>query len=190
MSDSILNNGKHKRNVNERNDINDKYNVKKNKSGKLKNFRQFIKFALVGVSNTAVSEGVYAVLVFFKLHYLPASFIGFSLSVVNAYFWSSRYVFNELEGTEKQAWWKTFLKTYTAYLGGYAVNAVLLVLWIDILGIAKLMTPLEIFCLSHGFESMNAVFWGNLAAAAINLAITMPMNFLLNKYWAYRNKNK
>jgi putative flippase GtrA len=170
MSDSILNN------VN-------------NKQEKLKNLWQFIKFALVGVSNTAVSEGVYAVLVFFKVHYLPASFIGFSLSVVNAYFWSSRYVFNEPEGTEKQVWWKTFLKTYTAYLGGYIVNAVLLVLWIDILGIAKLMTPLENFCRVHGFESMDAVFWGNLAAAAINLAITMPINFLLNKYWAYRKKS-
>jgi putative flippase GtrA len=170
MSDSILN------------------NVKNNKPEKLKSLWQFIKFALVGVSNTAVSEGVYAVLVFFRVHYLPASFIGFSLSVVNAYFWSSRYVFNETDVAEKQVWWKTFIKTYTAYLGGYIVNAVLLVLWIDILGIAKLMTQLEVFCMAHGFESMDAVFWGNLAAAAINLAITMPMNFLLNKYWAYRKK--
>jgi putative flippase GtrA len=159
-------------------------------SDKGKGLWQFIKFVLVGVSNTVISEGVYAVLVFFKVHYLPASFIGFSLSVINAYYWSSRYVFKEKEDGEKRVWWQVFAKTYLAYFWGYLVNAALLVLWIDILGIASLTAPLGEWCAGKGFASLDGVFWGNLLAAAINLAITVPMNFVLNKYWAYRQKKK
>lgn len=156
-------------------------------SGKKKSLWQFIKFSLVGVSNTLISEGVYAVLIFFKLHYLPASFFGFTLSTVNAYYWNNKYVFRQKDG-EKRVWWRVFLKTYAAYFWGYLVNAALLVFWIDILSIGRLLTPLGDWCAQRGFASLDAVFWGNLLAAALNLIITVPMNFVVNKYWAYRTK--
>ena len=133
---------------------------------------------------------MYAVLIFFKMHYLPASFIGFSLSVVNAYYWSSRYVFKEQEDGEKRVWWKVFAKTYVAYFWGYLVNAALLVLWIDILNIGRLTVSLASWCCRKGFTALDDVFWGNILAAFINLLITVPMNFVINKYWAYRQKKK
>ena len=74
------------------------------------------------------SVAAMAVLVFFRIHYLPASFIGFSLSVLNAYYWSSKYVFKEQEDGEKRVWWKVLAKTYVAYFWGDLVNAALLVL--------------------------------------------------------------
>lgn len=150
---------------------------------------QFIKFALVGVSNTLVSEVVYAVLVFFKMHYLPASFLGFSISVLNAYYWSSRYVFKE-EGDEKRIWWKVLAKTYLAYLWGYLVSAGLLVFWIEFIGIEKWMEPLDSFFAGYGLERLDARFCGDVAAAGLNLMITVPMNYLINKYWAYGQKRK
>lgn len=153
-----------------------------------KSIWQIIKFALVGVSNTIVSEAVYAVLIFFKVHYLPASFIGFSLSVLNAYYWSSRYVFKEQEDAEKRVWWKVLLKTYVAYLWGYLMSAALLVFWIDFIHISYWMVPLGNRFVNAGYESLDARFLGNLLAAVLNLLITAPMNFLLNKYWAYRQK--
>lgn len=159
-------------------------------SDKKKSLWQFIKFVFVGVSNTLISEGVYAVLIFFKMHYLPASFIGFSLSVVNAYYWSSRYVFKEQEDGERRVWWKVFAKTYVAYFWGYLVNAALLVLWIDILNIGRLTVSLASWCVGKGFTALDDVFWGNILAAFINLLITVPMNFVINKYWAYRQKKK
>ena len=159
-------------------------------SDKGKGLWQFIKFVFVGISNTLISEGVYAVLVFFRIHYLPASFIGFSLSVLNAYYWSSKYVFKEQEDGEKRVWWKVLAKTYVAYFWGYLVNAALLVLWIDILGIGRLTEPLGSWCMERGFASLDTVFWGNILAAGINLLITVPMNFVINKYWAYRQKKK
>ncbi len=159
-------------------------------ASKRKSLWQFIKFSLVGVSNTLISEGIYAVLVYFRMHYLPASFIGFSLSTINAYYWNNKYVFAEQEEGEKRVWWKVFAKTYVAYLWGYCVTALLLVLWIDILNIARLMEPLGAWCVEQGYESLDAVFWGNILAAFINLVITVPMNFIINKYWAYRQKKK
>lgn len=150
--------------------------------------RQILKFMLVGVSNTIVSEGIYAVLVFFKMHYLPASFIGFSVSVLNAYYWSNKYVFKEQEGEEKRVWWKVLIKTYVAYLGGYLLSAVLLVFWIDILHIARwLELPAKWFA-DIGMTKFDAKFLGDIVAAGLNLVITVPMNFLVNKYWAYKQK--
>lgn len=159
-------------------------------SGKKQSFWQFVKFSLVGVSNTLVSELVYAILIYFRIHYLPASFIGFSLSVLNACYWNQKYVFKQQEGEEKRVWWKVLAKTYVAYLGGYLVNAALLVFWIDVLGIERWMRPLGSWCLDRGLSSLDALFWGNLLAAFINLIITVPMNFVVNKYWAYRQKKK
>lgn len=155
-----------------------------------KNLWQFIKFSLVGVSNTLISECVYAVLVFFKVHYLPASFWGFVLSVLNAYYWSSRYVFRESGDGEKRVWWKVLAKTYVAYFWGYLVNAALLVFWIELVQIAAAVQPLAHWCAERGYASLDALFWGNLLAAALNLVITVPMNFFVNKYWAYRQKKK
>lgn len=150
---------------------------------------QIIKFALVGVSNTIVSEGVYAILIFCRMHYLPASFIGFSVSVLNAYYWSNKYVFKEQDGGEKRIWWKVLLKTYIAYLWGYLASAALLVFWIDVLHIGRWMEPLGNWFLRAGYARFDAQFLGNLAAAGLNLLITVPMNFVLNKYWAYRQKD-
>ena len=61
----------------------------------MKKVWQFIKFVMVGVSNTLISEVVYAILVVFRCHYLLASFIGFTVSIFNAYYWNNKYVFRE-----------------------------------------------------------------------------------------------
>ena len=152
------------------------------------NILQFIKFALVGVSNTLISEGVYAILIFFRMHYIPASFIGFSLSVINAYYWNNKYVFKENAEGEKRVWWKVFCKTYIAYFWGYLATAALLVFWIDLLKIGRFFTPLANWFAEKGLERLDEQFCGNLAAAGLNLLITVPMNYIINKYWAYRQK--
>lgn len=123
---------------------------------------QFMKFGIVGVSNTLISYVVYMILVGMDVYYLLASVVGFLVSVVNAYYWNDRYVFKE-EKENTRTWWKAFLKTFTSYAGtGLILNNILLVLWVDIIGIHEV--------------------WGPI----INLFITIPLNFLLNKYWAFK----
>lgn len=149
---------------------------------------QFIKFSLVGVSNTLISEGLYVLIVYFGGHYILASLIGFVLSTLNAYFWNSRFVFKEDGQGEKRVWWKALLKTYTAYLGGYLLNLVLLVFWVDVIRLSRYMTGLSEVCLSLGVERLTADTLGEIVAAGVNLLITVPLNFVVNKFWAFRKK--
>lgn len=124
------------------------------------NIIQFVKFGIVGLTNSAISYIVYLILIRFGMHYTPANLVGFTVSVFNSFFWNNKYVF-VTEG--RRTWWKTFFKTYISYAGtGIILSNILLYLWIDVLGISAMIAPL------------------------INLVITVPINFLVNKFWAYR----
>lgn len=131
--------------------------------------RQFIKFGLVGVSNTIVSYALYALilLVFelaharFSFDYLVAQIVSFILSVLWSFYWNNRFVFTLQEG-ENRSLGKSLLKTYLVYsITGIFLSGVLLVVWIQVVGISEFLAPL------------------------LNLVITVPLNFLLNKYWAF-----
>ena len=55
---------------------------------------QFVKFGLVGASNTVISLITYYIFVFLGLNYLVANFLGFITGTLNAYYWNSRFVFS------------------------------------------------------------------------------------------------
>ena len=147
---------------------------------------QFVKFGLVGVLNTLISEGLYVIIVFFGGHYLLASLVGFVLSVLNAYYWNSKYVFKEDPDGEKRVWWKALLKTYAAYAGGYLLNVVLLIFWIDVLKIGNWFEWLASIFAAWGIDRLDAQTLGEIVAAGINLIITVPLNYVVNKYWAFK----
>ena len=125
-------------------------------------FTQFVKFGLVGVSNTLISYVVYMLLVALGVNYLLSSVIGFTVSVANSFHWNNKYVFVEGEN-ENRSKLKAFVKTFLAYAGtGLILSNILLFLWVDTLGIHKALGPL------------------------INLFITVPLNFIINKLWAFK----
>ena len=153
----------------------------------MKNIWQFIKFGIVGLSNTLISEVIYCVLVYFNVPYLLAYFIGFVISVLNAFYWSNKYVFAPEEG-EQRIWWRVLLKTYIAYFWGYVVSSLLLILWIDVVEIARYLGGVAVFLQSKGLDTFDAELLGEMVAAGINLLITVPMNFIVNKFWAYKKR--
>lgn len=125
-------------------------------------FVQFVRFGIVGLSNTLIHYVVYAGMVAVGINYIAASVAGFSVSVINAFFWNNRFVFRKEEG-EKRSIWKVFFKTFCSYAGtGLILENILLVLWIEVLKVPE------------------------IAAPVISLLITIPLNFLLNKFWAFR----
>ena len=127
---------------------------------------QFVQFGIVGLSNTLISYVVYVIFVALGTHYLVASLLGFLVSVINAFYWNNKYVFKAEEGEERTLW-SSFLKTFTSYAGtGLILNNILLILWVDVLKLHTMLGPI------------------------INLFITIPLNFLLNKYWAFRKTKK
>ncbi len=124
---------------------------------------QFLRFSVVGVSNSLISYGTYALLVKLKMHYILANITGFSLSVFNAHYWNNKYVF--VDDSNHRNWWKTFAKTYLSYaLSGIVISNILITVWIEIFHCSKLLAPL------------------------INIAVTLPFNFFINKLWAYKSK--
>ena len=138
------------------------------KEEKRQAFLQFVKFGVVGVSNTLVSYIInIAVLFLLKPYalswdYILANIVAFLLSVLWSFFWNNRFVFSNKNG-KKRDLLKTLLKTYVSYsVTGVFLCNILSWLWIDVLGVSKLVAPI------------------------INLFISVPVNFILNKFWAYK----
>ena len=125
---------------------------------------QFIKFGLVGVSNTLVYYACYSILVHLGCHYAIANGIGFVISVLNSYLWNNLFVFKKAEG-KKRSTAAALVKTFISYaLTGLLLQTFLLHLLIDIAGISKYIAPLLCVC------------------------VTTPLNFLLNKFWTFRDQ--
>lgn len=131
------------------------------------NFFQFIKFAIVGLSNTVVSYLINIfVLTFLKVtnytyDYVVANTIAFLLSVPWSFFWNSRMVF--VSQGNKRSPICTLLKTYMSYaFTGIIVNNLLSTIWIRIFRVTKYLAPL------------------------LNLPFSMLINFFINKFWAYK----
>lgn len=123
---------------------------------------QFVKFGIVGLSNTAVSMGVYYL--FLRMDerlYMVGSVIGTIVSIANAFFWNDRFVF---AGTQKdmKSKLKRLAKTYVSY-GGTSI-------------LSNVMLWLEVSCFGVG----------KAAAPIVNLLVTIPLNFLINKFWTFR----
>ena len=125
---------------------------------------QFIKFGIVGLSNTIISLGVYEVCLYLGMHYLPADALGLVISVINAYYWNNRVVFGDGQKKPFSQHVRMYFKSLAAYGGAFVLNQLLLVLWVEIVGIPEWLAPF------------------------INLAVTIPINFLVNKYWTFGKK--
>lgn len=154
---------------------------------KLSSLIQFIKFGLVGVSNTAISYGIEMLCyyVLFKntnfigilnllallgistdgnnVKIVITTIIAFVVSVSNSYFWNNRYVF----GSGKKSFSEHF-KTYFKTFACYAITGLILSPIIKIL-LTKISVPF---------------FIASLGA----LVITIPLNFVMNKFWAFKSK--
>ncbi len=126
-------------------------------------FVQFIKFGIVGFSNTFISLLTYYILVFLGVNYLIANTAGFVLSVINSYFWNSRYVFKgKTEANDIRA----FLKVFISYLVSFCISSILIYLFVQILSISEYLAPI------------------------LRLIVTIPLNFFMNKLWAFKDKTK
>lgn len=123
--------------------------------------QQFLKFGIVGLSNTAISLGVYYVLVYVDVHPVVANAAGFVASVINSYYWNSKYVFKEKTETSST---RAFTKVVASYGVSFMVSTGLIELFVDILYVSKYIAPL------------------------LRLLVTVPLNFILNKKWAFKEK--
>ncbi len=127
-------------------------------------FIQFVKFGVVGLFNTVASYSVYALLVYRGLPYLIASIFSFIVGVLNSYLWNKRFVFKN-NADENRSSVRIIIRAFFAYLiTGLVLSNILLVVFVVKMSIDKYL------------------------AKVFTLLITVPMNFLISKFWTYRGK--
>ena len=123
--------------------------------------KQFIKFGIVGLSNTMISYVVYTLLVYINLYYILASITAFVISMINSFYWNNKYVFTG----HGKFWFYVFLKMFFNYVAtGIFLHNVLLFLLVEYMSISKYIAPILI------------------------LIVTIPLNFFINKYWSFKKE--
>ena len=120
-----------------------------------RNVLQFFKFLVVGVLNTIIFLIVYYSLLNLGVNYIVSNISGFLVSILNAYILNSKYVFLKDNNA------KYFTKVFIVYGTTTILSTFLLYLMVDIIKISDEIAPL------------------------INLCITTPTNYVLNKFWAF-----
>lgn len=136
------------------------------------NFMQFVKFCVVGVSNTIVAWVLLTAIrlpleaagLFGDYAYLIANILSWILSVAWSFFWNNKYVFKVGEGEERSIF-KALIKTYISYsfTGLFLSNIILMVL-VEVFGMSKLLAPLA------------------------NAILCLPINFVINRFWAFKKE--
>ncbi len=123
-------------------------------------FKQFTQFGLVGVSNVLVTYGIYYVLVLVGINYLFANTVGYIIGILNSYYWNNKYVFqNKIQNNVSK-----LVKVFASYFITYIINIVVLDMLVERVRISR------------------------FAAPVIIIIITIPINFLLNKFWAFKER--
>ena len=139
---------------------------------KRNNLIEFVKFGIVGLSNTVVSYIIYVLTlqlfvllgIQFRYDYFVGNIVSFMLSVLWSFYWNNKYVFKVKEGEKRNVLLALF-KTYMTYaFTGLILNNIFAYVWIDIFHVHKMIAPL------------------------ITLIVSVPINFLLNKLWAFRTQ--
>ena len=122
---------------------------------------QFIKFGFVGGINTVLSYVIYYVLcIILGFNYLLSQGIAWFITVFISYVLNNIMTFSDGGSTNWSI--KNLVKVYISYsITGLFLATFLSWIWVDVLSIEKAFAPI------------------------INLFFTIPLNFLLNKYWAY-----
>ena len=114
--------------------------------------------------------------------------MGFIISVLNAFFWQSKFVFKESEEGEHRIWWQVLIKTYISYsFSGLFLTELLLVFWLNVINLGQYLGGVAAWINSFGI-AMSGYDLAVSAAPFLNMVITVPINFLVNKFWAYRQK--
>jgi putative flippase GtrA len=120
-------------------------------------FRQWVRFALVGVANTLLSWCLYAASVGVGVHYLLASGVAFALGALNSYALNRRWTFASRARRGPEA-----LRFGVVQVVGLGLDVLLLYLLVHHAGLHHLI------------------------AQAVVFPVASTVTFLLSRHWAFR----
>ncbi len=96
--------------------------------------QQFIKYAMVGLSSTAINFVLFGLLVFSGIHYLAAAVVAYAVATLNGYVLNSRWTYRG--GTHSNT---RFLKFSVIQLSGLVVNLLVLAFLVENFALNKLL---------------------------------------------------
>lgn len=119
---------------------------------------QFVKFGIVGVSNTLITLAVYTVLLkVFGVWYVAASAVGFLVGAANGFVWNRRWTFSQHVGDAL-----TPVRWFAVQGCGLGLDLLLIYLLVQHAGLDKLL--------------------GQVCATAVVTVLT----FFANRAWTFR----
>jgi len=120
--------------------------------------RQFIKFSIVGLSNTLIDIGIFqALIAYTPIYYVVANIISFLFGVLNSYIWNRVWTFK----SPNKKIGKEFTRFVIISMVGLALNTLFLVVFMEV----------------FDFPS----FLGKVLATILVLI----WNFFMSKFWAF-----
>ena len=143
---------------------------------------QFIKFSIVGLSNTFIDWGVFYYLIsfsFFGTHETLSKVLSFVVAGTNSFFWNSIWTFRE-----------GFLNGIRCSQGHKIVTVSRYFVKFLIVSVFGLFANASAFTLMrHALVSVTSDSTGRLISLALATAVIISINFLANKYWTYSDVN-
>jgi len=119
---------------------------------------QFVKFGIVGVSNTLIFFAVYTLLLkAFGVWYVAASGIGFAVGATNGFLWNRAGTFKGHVGDAL-----TPVRWFVVQSSGLLINLGLVYLFVDGFGLGK------------------------LEGQAVTIVVVTVVTFLVNRAWTFK----
>ncbi len=118
-----------------------------------------MRFGAIGVLNTALSLGIfYAITWVWPQAYLLANAVAWVLTVFLSYVLNRHFVFS----ADRQPFLRGVAKCYLSYCAGLAISSLLLLLWVEGIGLSKTVAPL------------------------VNAVLMVPVNYLFARLFTFR----
>ena len=134
-----------------------------------KTLKQFMKFAVVGVINTSIHTLIFNIASSFGLHYLISQTLGYFISSVNGFLMNYKLVF-KAENADKGM----VFRFYATYTMSFIITLVMSYIYVDLLNLNPTIDFFSIITVK--------------ILPLLTLVVTVPFNFILNKYWVYKQE--
>ena len=122
------------------------------------NWIQLTRFGVVGASGFVINLAVYQALLGIGAH--SAAAVSFVVSAASNYWWNRHWTFVDQKGSFALQG----ARFYAVSLAAFAFNQLWLALFLDVLGLGKLVSQ------------------------ALAIILVTPLNFLGNKLWSFRRR--
>ncbi len=87
-----------------------------------------VRFLFVGVLNTAVGYGLYALCIYMGMHYALAQLVSSVIAIAHSYLWNKYFTFRTPDKSMKE-----LFRFLAVYLAGYLLNLLILFICITLL---------------------------------------------------------